>query len=289
MFLNEFTLLGIGQVVLGCLVLMSALLFYLKSLRGTLFSQNDELSRLTDELKGAAAQPTAASRITAEMVARQLEITKAHHEQLGGDKPINDDINIGIPATRRAAAMRHAYLHAEHRATSDTEIPNWTTLESDLNPLMNRLIALGASVERARSLKNAEKALEQSANQAAIEETETEPDDGEASIGSSPEVDDLRLLTTRQASEIEALQAELANATDAEEKTRIINDLANKCNQLTETNHKLQLAARQLAKAKSVNVGSDAEELSRYKSQVKELETCIVTLEQEIEILNKKD
>ncbi len=284
MFLNEFTLLGVGQVVLGCLVLMFALLFYLKSLRGTLFDQNDELERLADELAGKNSQPTPTStKITAEMVAKQLEVTKAHHESLGGDKSINDDLNIGIPSNRRTAAMRHAYLNAEHRATTDEEIPNWTSLEGDLDPLMNRLIALGASVERARSLKKLA---------AANEAKEAEEDDAAPNVqfkaGENPEMDDLRLLTTRQAAEIEALQQQLSTATDNEEKTRIINDLANKCNQLTETNHKLQLAARQLAQAKSVDVSTDPEEINRYKAQIKELETCIETLEQEIETLNSK-
>ena len=135
----NFTLILAAEALIVCLFLTILLLLKNRHLKHLIAKLKAQLKELAARLKNLA-QPTQTQAPPEtpyrERLDEQLANTKDYHVSLGTRQDIALDLDPDSPLPRRTAAIRHAFLIAEKEATANEPAVNWDFLASRYQQLL---------------------------------------------------------------------------------------------------------------------------------------------------------
>lgn len=287
MHVSGWLLAGVIEIYFVLLLVAVFLVVNVKNLRKLVATLQAKVKGLMEELKEAkehnqtliTEEPAPAAGGDFKMhLEEQLQITQAFHEELPGSKPISAYLDPKQPIQRQSLALRHAFLSAELDAADveeDTQ-PNWSKIHQNLSKIIGFYRNRFGKARKQEADEANGTAPEGCVKELLIEAAGgREPDNLEvlleryrSNTGSPPakspnaedkaqDIDNLRALAKKQQKTIAELQARIASASTQAELQVLVADLNN--------------------------------QLSRQAQFLKESETCIQLLEEELELANSKN
>ncbi|WP_317933403.1 hypothetical protein [Halioxenophilus sp. WMMB6] len=292
MQISQWLIAGAVELYILLLLLCLFLVFNIRSLRNLVRKLRAKIKSLVEELNqarqdntqlvaenaAAACAPQAKYR---EQLQQQLDLTQAFHEELPGSANIETYLDSKHPIQRQSLALRHALLSVELEAQDDDEsiYPNWATLQGKLGGLINyykemfsRLAkrdasqALAPNIEQCleeliveaaggRRPDNMEVMLERFRNFSGKRDDGTRVSEA-AEFDKAQDLANLRTLAAKQQRTIKELQTRLLSIGSPEEMQEMVTELSS--------------------------------QLQRQGQYLKESESCIRLLEEELELANSK-
>ena len=326
MILPNWVVIGSGQVFTLVLLVSIFLLIHTSNLKKVIGNLQQKIKALVTDLKQTKKAYNEMQDLIseessyAELLDEQIEQTRDYHLSLNPDQDIILDLDPSSPMPRQIASLRHAFLISEKEAAisgDDSEKTNWLiiqsklasiigffnskdsiqTFEEDADPLTDLQDALSNAQQEITDLKDQYGNAQQEAqnyqaelsNIAVAEEDQAKFNNlleryqatistfrsdaeavtaGQANSASgtvelttetprdNSEIDALRDLTSDQHNLINQLQQRLRDAQTPEEKTELISDLS--------------------------------KQLEQQKRYLKESESCIELMDNELDQANDK-
>ncbi len=313
MELSRWLVAGIVELYLVLLLLCVFLLFNIKSLRKLVRSLRDKVKNLLDELNQARSdnreliEQKALAELKADpapnfrdQLQKQIDLTQEFHDELPGSQTIDRYLDPIHPIQRQSLALRHAVLSAELEAQdADGDVhPNWALLQKSFGGLINFYKEKFSSFNKPESTPSPETspAPEPALNTGISTDEQCVTDLLiEAAGGMAP--DNLEVLLERyRSSAVRKDPDELPANTPAPTKASpddSAQDLAN-LRALAEKQRQtiLELQKRIQSTAEPVDLKNLVEDLNgqlnRQSQFMKESESCIRLLENELEMANAK-
>ena len=152
MELSKWLVAGIIELYFVLLILCLFLILNIKSLRKLVRGLRDKIKGLIEELNQARSDNRELSEQKAlaelqanpaptfrEQLQKQIDLTQEFHDELPGSQSIESYLDPVQPIQRQSLAFRHAILSAELEAQDvDDDIhPNWALLQNKFGKLIN--------------------------------------------------------------------------------------------------------------------------------------------------------
>lgn len=136
---SHFILIFVAEALAVCLFIIGLVLLKNRKLRNLITQLQARLKELAANQKNAVIPPPAPPQPElsySDRLDEQLAATKEHHDSLDSHQDIALDLDPDSPLARRTAALRYALLVAEREATADAQT-NWEILASRYQQLLS--------------------------------------------------------------------------------------------------------------------------------------------------------
>ncbi|GLS26315.1 hypothetical protein [Marinibactrum halimedae] len=148
MLVSKWLVVGALELYVVLLCLSVYLIFNARNLKNLISSLQSRLQQLLQDVKQARQEAQSAKdelskvepgKSYPEQLEEQIQQTKAYHKTLSPSHDISLDLDTSQPLPRQAAALRHAFLKAEKDALAQSEdnTPNWQVLEVKFSLLVD--------------------------------------------------------------------------------------------------------------------------------------------------------
>lgn len=132
---EHFIVILAAEALLACIFVIGLVLLKYRRLQKLIAQLRARLHTLSERQRENLAKPPPQIPY-GERLDEQIGATVDYHRSLGSSRDIALDLAHAPPSNRRTAALRHAFLLAEKEATANNDDTNWTALTDRYEQLL---------------------------------------------------------------------------------------------------------------------------------------------------------